>query len=220
MINSNMISYPRKCPYCNYLANNPAMFSYHKQTHDAIPLGTYCHFGCGCLAITKNTGGKYTCKEKYQECSAYLDQLSRRTENSWKNANKRKEKTKEQFLKHCCGVPEIIKKTKDTLKVKWGNFTPSQAKDYRHYARRIRSRAQIWAKKNGYIIGQQTFHVDHKLSIWDTYKIGLSEEIVNHPANLQILDAKKNSSKGSSSSITLEDLLKNSATVILNGCSS
>jgi hypothetical protein len=37
----------------------------------------------------------------------------------------------------------------------------------------------------------------------------LAENIVNHPLNLQILDAKLNSGKGSKSSITLEELLNN-----------
>lgn len=80
--------------------------------------------------------------------------------------------------------------------------------DYRHYGRRVRSRAQKWAKEQGFVLGQQTHHVDHKLSIWDAWKAGLSESIVNHPANLQILDAKANSSKGAKSSLTVDELLK------------
>ena len=84
---------------------------------------------------------------------------------------------------------------------------PIKAKEYRHYARYIRERAQHWAKKQGYVLGKQTFHVDHKLSLIDAWNAGLSEEIVNHPANLQIIDARANSSKGAKSSITVEELL-------------
>ena len=58
------------------------------------------------------------------------------------------------------------------------------------------------------MLGQQTYHVDHKLSVFDAWKAGLSESVVNHPANLQILEAKQNSSKGAKSSITVEELLK------------
>jgi hypothetical protein len=46
------------------------------------------------------------------------------------------------------------------------------------------------------------------LSIFDAWKAGLSENIVNHPANLQILEAKKNSSKGSKSILTVEELMR------------
>jgi uncharacterized protein (DUF2132 family) len=71
----------------------------------------------------------------------------------------------------------------------------------------MRSRAQKWARSQGFTLGQQTYHVDHKLSILDCWKLNLSEDIVNHPENLQILEAKKNSSKGSKSSITFDELM-------------
>ena len=72
----------------------------------------------------------------------------------------------------------------------------------------MRKRAQQWAKEQGYELGVTTYHVDHKLSILDAWKANLPAEIVNHPANLQILEAKQNSSKGSKSSITIDELLK------------
>jgi hypothetical protein len=56
------------------------------------------------------------------------------------------------------------------------------------------------------MLGQQTYHVDHKLSILDAWNANLPAEVVNHPANLQILPAKENSSKGRKSSITIEEL--------------
>jgi hypothetical protein len=87
-------------------------------------------------------------------------------------------------------------------------LTPDRVKNYRHYARRIREQAQRWAKEQGYELGQQTWHVDHKLSIIDAWNYKLPMEIVNHPANLQVIEAKKNSSKGCKSSITLDELLR------------
>jgi hypothetical protein len=199
-------NYPKKCPICDYIANNPAMLSYHKRTHLPIPEDSLCHFGCGNKALFRNTGGKLTCKENYQNCEEYLNQLADRTRKSWVNAEERKEVTKEKFLISCCNNDSVRKKQKQTLKEKWGNFTPEQAKDYRHYARRIRAKAQQWAKDNGYELGPQTFHVDHKLSIFDAWKAGLSEKIVNHPANLRIIPSKENSSKGAKSLITIEEL--------------
>jgi hypothetical protein len=204
------ITYPRKCNYCDYVSNNPSMYHYHSKIHQSIPAGTLCNHGCGQLATVINTNGKYTCLSLAQHCPEYIRRHSTRVLEHWQRpeATERKEKTKERFFKFCCGVPAVLKKQKQTLKEKFGNFTPEQMKDFRHYGRRIRARAQKWAKEQGYVLGQQTYHVDHKFSIWDSWQAGLSESIVNHPANLQILEAKKNSSKGFKSSITLEELLK------------
>jgi hypothetical protein len=173
------IPYPRQCEHCDYVSNNPTMYHYHKKTHEEIPKDTYCHFGCGCKALFRNTNMKYTCKEK----------------------------TKKSFIKRLHNQ-ETVDKMKATKRKKFGNFTPEQMKDFRHYARRIRARAQQWAKEQGYVLGKQTYHVDHKFSVWDSWLAGLSENVVNHPANLQILEAKKNSSKGRKSLYTLEELLE------------
>lgn len=202
-----MISYPRKCKHCDYLANNPTMYSYHVKTHDPIPSGQLCSHGCGRLAKFRGTGGKYTCKEKYQECQGYLDQLSNRTKKSWVNAVNRKEATRSSLIKRLHNE-ETYKKQSITKRTRFGTINPEKAKEYRRYARVIRQRAQHWAKKQGYVIGKQSYHVDHKFSILDSWKAGLPEDIVNHPANLQIIDSKINSSKGSKSSITLDELLK------------
>jgi hypothetical protein len=200
-------NYPRKCEHCDYVSNNPSMYHYHKKTHDPIPKGTLCWQGCGQLAKHRGTGGKYTCLPKAQHCPEYIKQHSARIAKQWDGDYERKEKTKERFFEYCCGNDAVKEKQRETLKKKWGNFTPEQMKEYRHYARRLRSRAQKWAKEQGYTLGQQTYHVDHKLSVLDAWKAGLSEEIVNHPANLQILEAKVNSSKGAKSSITVDELI-------------
>lgn len=202
------IAYPRKCVHCEHISNNPPAFHFHNKKHKAIPQNEICHFGCGEKAKFRNTSGKYTCQEKYTKCPAYLEQLSERIRKSWIGANDRKKQATE-ILNEYAYTEEAKAKSKATLKEKYGDFTPEQMKDFRHYARRIRARSQRWAKDNGHIIGQNTFHVDHKLSVWDAWKAGLSEEVVNNPANLQILPAKENESKGSKSIITVEQLLIN-----------
>lgn len=202
------IYYPRKCEHCEYVSNNPSMYHYHKKTHAPIPEGTLCWQGCGKLATVLNTHGKYTCLPKAHQCSEYIRQHSARIAKQWEGDVERKQRTKKRFFEHCCGNDAVKEKQKATIRKKWGNFSPEQMREYRHYAKRIRSRAQRWAKENGYVLGQQTYHVDHKLSILDAWNAGLSEEIVNHPLNLQILEAKVNSSKGAKSIITVEDLLE------------
>lgn len=201
------IQYPRKCNHCDYVSNNPQMWHYHNQIHDPIPVGKICDHGCGKLALFKNTGGKYTCCKRAHQCEKYVQGHSERIKKHWQRpeAEERKLKTAKTLIEYAC-TPEAIEKMKETKRKKSGLLTPDDVKNYRHYARSIRHRAQIWARENGYILGQQTNHVDHKLSILDAWNAGLPLEIVNHPANLQILEAKENSSKGSKSIITVEEL--------------
>ena len=199
--------YPRKCEHCSHLSNNPSAYFYHKRIHEVIPSGKLCDQGCGNIARYKNTNGKYTCEEVAHRCPEYIRTHSIRIKNQWENDIERKNQTR-LTVESRLNTPENIEKRKQTLKTKWGNFTPEEIKEYKRFARRIRTRAQRWAKSQGYVLGQQTYHVDHKLSIFDAWKAGLSEEIINHPANLQIIDAKENSKKGAKSSISLEKLLE------------
>lgn len=200
------IQYPRQCEHCDYVSNNPQMYHYHKRIHEPIPNGQLCNHGCGFPAQYRGTGGIYSCQQVSQHCPAYIKQHSERVKQQWINATGRKEKTKESLVDRLHNV-ETVEKMKQTLKKKWGNFTPAQMKDFRHYARRVRSRAQKWAKDQGYVLGQQTYHVDHKLSVREAWLVGLSEEVVNHPFNLRILEAKANCSKGSKSTLTVDQLL-------------
>jgi len=200
------IQYPRQCEHCDYVSNNPQMYHYHKRIHEPIPNGQLCNHGCGFPAQYRGTGGIYSCHQVSQHCPAYIKQHSERVKQQWINATGRKEKTKESLVDRLHNV-ETVEKMKQTLKKKWGNFTPEQMKDFRHYARRVRSRAQKWAKDQGYVLGQQTYHVDHKLSVREAWLARLSEEEVNHPFNLRILEAKANCSKGSKSTLTVDQLL-------------
>ena len=200
-----MITYPRKCLDCSYIANNPAMFSCHKKTHQPIPQNEKCHFGCGNDAVHRNTNNKLTCNEKYQKCPAYLMQLAERTTKSWKGDDNRKQTTKKIFEEHVVFNKEARNKGLCAIKAN-AILLPEDAKNYRAYARKCRKMAQQWAKDNGYELGQQTYHVDHKLSILDGYAAGLSTEVVSHPKNLRVIPANENISKGSNSIISVEEL--------------
>ena len=203
------IQYPRKCEQCDYMSNNPSMFHYHKKTHAPVPPGKLCDHGCGTLATCVSTGGVFSCLPTSVRCPAYIKEHSARIVSQWEapNSNERRLQTKARFMKHCCGNLDTLTKFKATLKKKFGDFTPEQMQDFRHYARRVRARAQRWAKEQGYELGITTLHVDHKLSIRDAWLAGLSESIVNHPANLQVLPATENCSKGWHSSLTIGELM-------------
>ena len=204
------ITYPRKCNHCNYISNNPAMWYYHDKIHQMIPSGTKCQLGCGNSAKFRNTKGTYSCSKISHHCPEYIRKHSERIKEHWQRpeAVDRKEETAKSIRKRLHNN-ENYEKMSNTKRKKFGTFTPDLAKNFRHYARFVRERAQKWAQESGYIIGQQTYHVDHKFSILDAWKNNLPERIVNHPVNLQILEAKTNSSKGSKSELTLEELYDN-----------
>ena len=201
------IQYPRRCEHCDYVSNNPQMYHYHKQTHEPIPSGQLCNHGCGLPAQYRGTGGIYTCQKNAHRCPEYISQHSTRVTKQWEGNIDRKEKTKQSLVSRLHNV-ETVERAKKTKREKSGLLTPELAKDYRHYARAIRQQAQQWAKKQGYVLGQQTYHVDHKFSILDSWNAKLPAKIVNHPYNLRILEAKANSSKSSKSIISLNELME------------
>jgi hypothetical protein len=183
------------------------MFHYHKKTHEPSPAGTLCNHGCGLPAQYCGTGGIYTCQKNAHRCPEYIKQHSIRIAKQWEGDTQRKEKTKQSFVSRLHNQ-ETVKRATQTKREKSGLLTPELAKTYRHYARAIRQQAQRWAKEQGYVLGRQTYHVDHKFSILDSWKAKLPAKIVNHPYNLRILEARANSRKNSKSIIALEDLLR------------
>lgn len=203
-----MIKYPRRCEHCNYLSNNPTMYHYHKKTHQLIPDGTLCDHGCNHQALFIGTGGKYTCRKNAHQCEAYIEKHATRIKSHWARpeAIQRKEITKQSFIERLHNK-ETVEKIKKTKKAKYNTLSIDDIKEFRVYARIARKGAQQWAKQQGYILGQQTYHVDHKLSLKDAWVAKLPIYIVNHPINLQVIEAKQNSSKGSKSIITVEELL-------------
>ena len=201
------ILYPRKCNWCEYVSNNPAMWYYHNKTHNTIPDGQLCEHGCGGNATIINTRGKYTCLKVAQQCPAYIETQSIRVKAQWASPNLADRKIATgKSLRERLHNQETLDKAKATKSKKSGLLTPELAKNFRHYARAIRERAQKWATDQGHTLGKYTVHVDHKFSILDAWKANLPIEVVNHPVNLQLLSAKENSSKGSKSSITLAQL--------------
>jgi len=201
------ITYPRKCETCDYVSNNPSMYSYHKKTHSSLD-GKFCR--CGNSATHVGTMGKYRCNENPHLCPKYLEEHSKRVKEHWERpeADQRKKDTAASTIERLC-TPEMRKKGSITKRTKTGLLTEEKRKIFRRYAYSCRKLAQLWAKENGYEIGRDTFHVDHIYSVLDGFTNEVEPAIISHPANLRILAAKDNSSKGRKSLITLEELLRN-----------
>lgn len=204
------IIYPRKCEHCDYVSNNPSMYHYHNKIHSSLE-GKICDHGCGQPAIMLSTYGKYCCCDSFSKCPGYLKSHSKKVTEQWTRpgADFRKKETAES-LRSRLHNREIVERCRKTKWAKWGmeNATPEQWKEYRRYARSCRKLAQKWAKDNGHEIGQRTFHVDHIVSVMDGFTKKISPAIMSHPANLRILEAGKNASKGARSDMTIEELLE------------
>lgn len=202
------ITYPRKCDTCDYISNNPTMFHYHKKTHYSVD-GKLCDYGCGQPALFVSTQEKYCCSKKYQLCpEAIREQKERVTEHWLRPGSDIRRENAEKIFRNAVHNRETVEKARKTKWEKWGLTTEEQWKEYRSYARSCRKLGQKWAKDNGYEIGQKTFHVDHIVSVMDGFKNKISPLILSHPYNLRILEAKKNSSKGCKSEMTIEELLE------------
>lgn len=203
------ITYPRKCDECDYISNNPSMFHYHKKTHASI-IGKFCDYGCGLPALFTSTTGTFCCSQSHMQCLAVKQEFSTAVSKQWEmpESDERRVVARTTFIERMHKT-EIIEKAKRTKWAKWGmeDATAEQWKEFRKYARSCRKLSQKWAKDNGHQIGRQTFHVDNIYSIVDGYRNKISPLIISHPANLRILEATKNSSKGSKSEITLKELL-------------
>lgn len=202
------ISYPRKCETCDYISNNPSMFHYHKKTHYSVE-GKVCAYGCEQPAKFVSTQETYCCSKTFHLCPGYLETHSDRISQQWERpeSQQRKIDTRQSFIERL-HTPEIRERQKNTMRAKTGILTEERRLIFRRYAYACRKLAQSWAKDNGYEIGQQTFHVDHIYSVLDGFKNGIEPAIISHQVNLRILEAKKNSSKGPKSEITLEELLE------------
>lgn len=205
----NSIKYPRKCECCDYVSNNPSMFHYHKKTHYSVE-GKLCDYGCGTPAMFVSTKEVYCCSESHMQCPSVRKEFADKVTDQWAtpNADERRVNAGKTFRKAVHNAETVAKAT-NTRWAKWGmeNATEAQWKEFRKYGRSCRSLSQKWAKDNGYELGQKTFHVDHIYSIKDGFKNKVPPTIMSHPANLRVIEAKKNSAKGGKSEITLEELL-------------
>ncbi len=91
-----------------------------------------------------------------------------------------------------------------------GRFTRIEDPEFKGLCRRLtdsiinRNANKINPRK--YVIGKY-YHIDHKLSISDGSYLGLTVLDIAHPCNLRTIQAKTNLKKGSSSSLTKQELL-------------
>ncbi len=204
-----MITYPRICQICNYSANNPTMWGYHKATHVPIPNGKLCDFGCEQPAVARKTTGRYVCCETSQNCPSYRKQHAARIKkqwatNEWKD---RRLKNKMRTLNETDEQRRIRnEKQKKTKREKLLSIADTFGK--RQYSRII-----IYHSRKTYKIHKETlnplnlqisrdeYHIDHKVSRHVGYLLKIPIHYMYSEHNLDIMPSKQNSSKSSKCSL-------------------
>ncbi len=95
-------------------------------------------------------------------------------------------------------------------------YRPGEREDKKYYTQKVREATQqnftkyFHSIENAKLRGHH-YHLDHKLSIDEGYRKGISISIIAHPANFQILPKAINEAKGAKSSISLSHLLRDIA---------
>lgn len=211
-----MITYPRTCPHCDYVANNAAMFGYHMKTHAPIPPGTVCSGGCGELAKHRTTSGKCWCQPKQHMCNGYRQSASVRVSKQWadnewtdrraENAARTRNETPEQTALRA-------KKQQATkiAKLKATEHSLTKKQYFRaaiYHSRKTYTQYQDVINPSGLMIGRQQYHLEHKVSRHIGFLLSIPLEYICSHHNLTILHHLDNSSKGPTCSMLPAALLE------------
>lgn len=203
------INYPRSCEICGYAANNPAMYFYHKKTHDPIPEGTLCYRNCGKLATVCRTNGKYVCSPDLKDCKSYIEKLSNSIKNMWADEkyDKRKKQNGERVRAWSKETRQIANE-KQTITKRNKRLSLEQTYDRKKYGRAVHYHSQKNYRLNKEVInpdnneiGLRKYHLDHKVSQFVGYLIGIPIDIISSVENLAIIPAQINTVKCSKCSL-------------------
>ena len=110
------------------------------------------------------------------------------------------------------GLPETIARIKSSHVVNGRWVDDADKPEYKLYKQKVWRLTEKSYKETEALINPNKFprgkmyHLDHRISIAEGFRRGVDAEIISHPANLTIIEAKKNQRKGIRSSTTLDDL--------------
>ncbi len=142
-----MITYPRKCEFCDYISNNPAMFHYHKHIHEPILDGTLCDIGCGRLGKFRRTNGKVACEQNSHHCPAYIAAHSQSVKQQWKDNEWKERRLHIATLMHNLSPKQLEQHKQSGIETKrLKRIATETSKDQRVY-----SRAVIYHSRKTYI---------------------------------------------------------------------
>lgn len=156
----------------------------------------------------KNIGNKRPDVSEKNKKKDFIKKVSDGVKKSYQNNPNLKEKRSAIGKKYGFGNKDVIKKISDIR-----NYTkPENKEPFQLYTEQVRNKTNENFKKYFYEITyaknrNRNFHLDHKYSIKDGFDNNIPIEIISHYKNLQILDGRLNESKGTKSSLTLNELI-------------
>ena len=216
IINTHMITYPRKCPDCEYVANNPAMYGYHIKTHTPIPEGTLCCGGCGLPAMHTTTSGKCWCDTVAHRCPAVRQTTADRVKKGWSendwadrratNASRTRNETPEQTKARSAKQS----KTKQA-KMRAAEHSMEKKRYQQAAIRYSRKTYTLYTEEinpENLPIGKQQYHLEHKVSRHIGFLMGIPLEYICSKHNLTVIHHLTNSAKGPSCSLMPLELLE------------
>lgn len=96
--------------------------------------------------------------------------------------------------------------------IRFGHATPIEERDafaeYRNKVCLESKRYNLNSLANFDKRGPMSYHIDHKYSVFQGFREGISHEIIGHICNLEMLTYDQNTSKGSNCSTTIEKLIE------------
>lgn len=199
-----MITYPRKCVQCDYIATSPQTYSYHKRKHKPIPHNALCEGGCGQVAKFRMTNNRLMCSDNSFTCPAYLKQHSDRVQTQWDNSPERK-----QQLSLSGPMTSQISRDKlsETQKKRWREriliIESEVPADMKQYKRQVHTLSQRTYKEykdtinpNNFSLGRRRYHLDHKVSKHVGWLLNIPAVYMASLHNLEVIPSTINEGKG------------------------
>lgn len=188
--------------------------------------GEICSYGCERLAKVEYANGKFCCEESCRSCPSMRSKNSAGLKLAFAEGRKHcrqldgnrqwsKGKTKDNH--------PSLKRISERLKEKWASKERLTEVEQRKYYRgqcgwNSSDLNKEIEKIEGYELlkahGMYNKHSnpsgvvrDHRLSIWDGFRMNVDPTLMRHPANCRFLLHKDNAKKSLKSEITLDELM-------------
>jgi len=205
--------YPRKCLTCDHVSNNPSNFTDHAKKHIPIPEGTLCE--CGKPAVYRSITEKVWCQQNIRQCPAYKAVLSTQTTKMWKDGNWTARKIQQADRTRAETAEQRADRNRKAITTKVKNL---QAIEHTLELKQYRRAAIYWGRRtyrentqvinpNGYEIGLQQYHIEHKVSRHIGFLLNIPLEYLCSVHNLTVMHSKLNCGKRINCSIHPIDLL-------------
>lgn len=187
--------------------------------------GEICSYGCERLAKVEYANGKFCCEEDHGRCPAIRKKNSDGTKRSHTNGRKpySYNQSSNWAKGHTKETHDSLKRCSERMKENWKlKERLTEVEQRRYYRSQCSWNSSDLNKEIEKIEGYELLKAhgmynkhsnpsgvvrDHRLSIWDGFKMNVDPSLMRHPANCRFLLHKNNARKSLKSEITLDELM-------------